>query len=229
MTPYDAAMVGIVVAGMIWGAMRGITWQVASLASLVLGYLVAFPLSGQLAPRFPGEPVVARTLALLAVYAAVSGGVFLVAWLVRETLRRWKFDAFDRHLGMLLGGLEGALVGVVATVFVVSLPPQLRAPILTSPSGRVVTRVLDALQGALPGEVRTVLEPFWSAPGLEVKLSLDPKSRPVASFRGNPQDPSAFRTMLEDSGRRVGRMLAEEVEDRGQRTSGAYERDVERR
>src|SRR5436309_3525556 len=96
MTLYDAVMAGIVVAGMVWGAWRGITWQLASIASLVLGYGVAHPLSAELAPRFPGEPAVARALAMLAIYAAVSGGVFLLAWLVRAALRRLKFEAFDR-------------------------------------------------------------------------------------------------------------------------------------
>ena len=42
MTIYDVAMVGIVVAGMVWGAWRGITWQLASIASLVLAVVVAF-------------------------------------------------------------------------------------------------------------------------------------------------------------------------------------------
>src|SRR4051794_1035879 len=106
MTPYDAAMAGVIVAGMVWGAWKGVTWQLASIASLVLGYSVSHPLSAQLAPSFPGEPVVARALAMIAVYAGVSCGVFLTAWAVRATLRRMKFEAFDRHLGMILGGLE---------------------------------------------------------------------------------------------------------------------------
>ncbi|MBX6312003.1 MAG: CvpA family protein [Isosphaeraceae bacterium] len=161
MTTYDVAMLGVVIAGMVWGAWRGITWQVASIASLVLGYVAAFPLSSQLAARFPGEPVVARVLALLVCYAAVSGGVFLVAWLVRTTLRQWKFEAYDRHLGMLLGGAEGALLGVLATVFLLSLTPSTRPMVLTSPSGRVVGGVLDAVQPALPAEVRSMLAQFW--------------------------------------------------------------------
>src|SRR4051794_10421029 len=150
MTIYDAAMVGIVVAGMVWGTWRGITWQLASIASLVLGYLVAHPLSEQLAPRFPGEPVVARALAMLVIYAAVSGGVFLAAWIVRATLRQLKFEAFDRHLGMVLGGLEGALIGLVGTLFVVSLAPQTRSPIFTSPTGQLVGQVMAALGPVLP-------------------------------------------------------------------------------
>ena len=160
LTIYDAAMAGVVVAGMIWGAIRGVTWQIASIASLILGYMVAHPLSAQLAPHFPGDPVIARSLAMLAVYAGVSGGVFLAAWCVRATLKAMKFEAFDRHLGMLLGGMEGALLGIVATFFVVSLSPSMREPIFSSPSGHLVGNVMNALGPVLPGEARDALAPF---------------------------------------------------------------------
>ena len=160
LTIYDAVMAGVVVAGMIWGAWRGVTWQLASIASLVLGYMIAQPVSAQLAPHFPGEPVIARSLAMLATYAAVSAGVFLVAWALRATLRAMKFEAFDRHLGMLLGGMEGALLGVVATFFVVSLSPTMREPIFSSPSGQIVGNVMNALGPILPAEARQALAPF---------------------------------------------------------------------
>lgn len=161
MTLYDAAMVGLILGGMVWGAWRGIVWQIASIASLVLGYTVAHTTSDDLAVHFPGDPVVARGLAMVVVYAAVSGGVFLAAWMVRATLRKLKFEAYDRHLGMVLGGLEGALVGIVATLFVVSLAPQSRGPIFASPSGKVVGRVMNTLGPVLPSEAREVLAPFW--------------------------------------------------------------------
>ena len=133
MTIYDVAMIGAVIAGIAWGFWRGITWQVASIASLVLGYSASRTLSEQLAPHFPGEPVVARALAMIVIYAAVSGGVFLVAWIVRATLRKLQFEAFDRHLGMMLGAVEGALLGMIVTLFVVSLAPKTRDPIFSSP------------------------------------------------------------------------------------------------
>jgi uncharacterized membrane protein required for colicin V production len=161
MTIYDGAMIGVVIAGMIWGVWRGITWQLASILSLVLGYSVSRTLSGQLAPHFPGEPVVARGLAMMVLYAAVSGGVFLVAWVIRTTLRKLQFEAYDRHMGMVLGGLEGALLGMVATLFVVSLAPQTREPIFSSHSGRVVGQVMAVLGPVLPEEARKVLTPFW--------------------------------------------------------------------
>jgi len=161
MTIYDAAMALIAVAGMVRGAWRGITWQVASLASLVLGYLTAYPISAQIAHRFPGSPEVARALAMAAAYVGVSGCVFALAWLVRETLRKLRFEAFDRHLGMLLGGIEGLGVGLLLTLLTVSLAPTTRETIFSSPTGRMVGWMMQTLGPALPAEVRTALEPYW--------------------------------------------------------------------
>jgi len=161
MTIYDAAMAIVVVLGMVRGAWRGFTWQIASIASLVLGYTAGHTVSGRLAPYLPGEPEVQRMLAMGVVYIAVSGGIFGIAWMIRGTLRKLKFEAFDRHLGMLLGGLEGVGVGMLATMFVVSLAPNTRQPIFSSSTGRIVGTVLNNLGPVLPGEVRKVLAPHW--------------------------------------------------------------------
>ena len=199
MTVYDAAMVGVIVAGMVWGAWRGITWQLASIASLVLGYSVSTPLSAQLAPRFPGEPAVARGLAMLAVYIGVSAGVFLVAWIVRATLRRMQFEAFDRHLGMILGGLEGALLGLVATLFVVSLAPRSREPIFSSPAGKVVGQVMVALGPILPKEARDIVDPLLDPTRTEEAIERNERVEQAVSsgFKAAPE--------LLSIGREIGR------------------------
>jgi len=62
---------------------------------------------------------------------------------------------------MLLGGLEGVGVGMLATMFVVSLAPATRQPIFSSTAGRVVGTVMNNLGPLLPGEVRKVLAPHW--------------------------------------------------------------------
>ena len=161
MTTYDAAMVIVVVLGMVRGAWRGFTWQMASITSLVLGYTAAHTMSARIASYLPGEPEVQRMLAMSVLYIAVSGGIFGIAWMIRGTLRKLKFEAFDRHLGMLLGGLEGVGVGMLATMFVVSLAPATRQPIFSSTTGRVVGTVMNNLGPVLPGEVRKVLAPHW--------------------------------------------------------------------
>jgi membrane protein required for colicin V production len=161
MTIYDAAMAIVVVLGMVRGAWRGFTWQVASIASLILGYAAAHSQSARFASYLPGEPEVQRVLAMAVVYLAVSGGIFALAWMVRGTLRKLKFEAYDRHLGTLLGGIEGVGVGLLVTMVLVSLAPRMRQPIFSSPTGRVVGIVMNSLGPVLPDEVRQVLAPHW--------------------------------------------------------------------
>jgi membrane protein required for colicin V production len=244
MTIYDVAMVGIVVAGMVWGAWRGITWQLASIASLVLGYSVAQPMSAQLAPQLEqfGGPVVARALAMILIYAAVSGGVFLVAWIVRSTLRQLKFEAFDRHLGMIMGGLEGALLGMIVTLFVVSLAPQSRAQIFTSPSGRIVGRVMNVVGPVLPGEVRQELAPFLNAPGGTIADGgagdgIAPRDQALGDVRswtdkrgpGETPTASKLQDLIEEGESRLGRAIVETAKKGLQPAGDANDRAVERR
>lgn len=229
MTIYDAAMAGVLVAGLIWGAWRGITWQIASMASLVLGYLVAHPVSGQIATHFPGPPVVARGVAMLVVYAAVSGGVFLAAWLVRATLRQLKFEAFDRHLGMVLGGLEGVIVGLVVTFFTVSLAPQSREPIFSSTTGKLVGRLMDSVGPVLPSEVRDELAPFWSSAG--GSLAADTSDAPSSKLTSTSADKAtaSLQDMLEAGEKRVEKAVIETAAKELKRSGAANVGNAERR
>ena len=165
MTGYDAAMAIVVILGMIRGAWRGFTWQVASIASLILGYTAAHTGSAQAASYLPGEPVVQRVLAMALIYVAVSGGIFGLAWMIRGTIRKLKFEAYDRHLGTLLGGIEGVGVGMLATLFLVSVAPSLRQPVFSSPTGHLVGALMNNLGPVLPAEVRKVLAPHWENDG----------------------------------------------------------------
>ena len=186
MTTYDAAMVIVVVLGMLRGAWRGFTWQVASITSLVLGYTAAHTASARVASYLPGEPEVQRMLAMGVVYIAVSGGIFAIAWMIRGTLRKLRFEAYDRHLGMLLGGLEGVGVGILATLFVVSLAPDTRQPIFSSKAGHVVGTVMNNLGPVLPGEVRKVLAPHWDGSFSEAMTAHD-----ADHDTGATEDPAA--------------------------------------
>ncbi len=188
MTTYDAAMVIVVVLGMVRGAWRGFTWQMASIASLVLGYTAAHTASARVASYLPGEPEVQRMLAMGVVYIAVSGGIFGIAWMVRGTLRKLRFEAYDRHLGMLLGGLAGVGVGMLATMFVVSLAPATRQPIFSSTAGRVVGTVMNNLGPVLPGEVRKVLAPHWDGSLAQAVAGHETREDAggTASAAGNP-------------------------------------------
>ena len=164
-------------------------------------------------------------------------GVFLAAWMVRATLRKLKFEAFDRHLGMVLGGLEGALLGLVVTLFVVSLAPQTRGPIFASPTGQVVGQLMAALGPVLPEEARGVLAPFWSGAGRPGRRRQDRRRRLAATARSSrgTRDPAAAPASLDGSDRggrgpaRPGDRRGRGQGVRGAVAGGADDGTVERR
>lgn len=208
MTIYDGVMIGLILAGMIFGAIRGITWQLAGIASLACAYFFSHQVSGYLAPYIPGEPAIKRAGSMLAAYVLMSAGIFFIAWSVRATLKKMKFEAYDRHLGMVLGGLEGALLGLVGTLFVVGLSPGSRDPIFSSTSGRAVARVMDSAGPVLPIEVRKVVEPYWS----HVKNPTD-AAQVAASEVQSPPDSPDVESPLDRVKARVGRAAASAVKD----------------
>ncbi|GAC1343796.1 MAG: hypothetical protein NVSMB14_07830 [Isosphaeraceae bacterium] len=244
MTPYDATIIGVVIAGMVWGAFRGLAWQAASIASLILGYAAAHGFSQQLAPHLPGEPLLAKALAMIILYAAVSGAIHLAAWSARATLRKMKFEAYDRHLGMVLGGVEGAFLAVIGTIFVVGLFPTTRDSILKSPSGQGVSAALETCQTVLPNEYRQMLTKYWNGGGSSVP-SNETVSQPAAPAAdsseakietmakdGSAATPSAnvedeirggIKDVLKREGSRLEREARNEIENRIDRLGSKYE------
>ena len=227
MTRYDVVVAGLVLGGMLWGAIRGVTWQLASIASLVLAYLFSHQISGYLAPYIPGDPIVNRAGSMLAAYLLVSVGVFFLAWMVRATLKAMRFEAYDRHLGMLLGGIEGGLLALVGTLFVVSLAPATREPIFSSFSGQVVAQVMDKAGPVLPPEVREVVTPFWA----HVK-NAEPSATIVSptQFLVQPSEGSSLQDLARGArskvGKAVGDAVRSEVEQLGEQNN---ERNFKRR
>ena len=71
-----------------------------------------------------------------------------------------KFAMFDRQLGGFFGGIEGAVLGIVGTMFVVGIAPaSLRADRL-SQAGTIVGLVMETAGPVMPEEIRKVVVPF---------------------------------------------------------------------
>jgi membrane protein required for colicin V production len=158
-TFYDALMLLIVFVAVIQGAWRGMVWQIAPIASLVLGYIVAYPMSANVAHYF-GEPPTNRLFAMIAIYLAVSLAVYLMVRSVRESLERLKLVEFDKHLGALLGGVKGVLFTVVLTIGLLSVSTQARTIILPSETRTISARLMAAISPILPQAFNDLIRPY---------------------------------------------------------------------
>src|SRR4051812_17134181 len=96
MTAYDGVMIGLVLAGMVWGSIRGFSWGIASTGAVLVGYAFAHAASDYILPflalYMPGDPAAQKCVAMLLAFVAVFGGCLFAAWSARASLRKMRFE-----------------------------------------------------------------------------------------------------------------------------------------
>lgn len=176
---YDVVIAVIILWATIRGAKKGIVWQLAVIASIVLCFSFAEQFSVSIAPLFNVKPPLDRWLAMLTLYIGFSFLSFGAARVLREWIEKAKFEEYDQHLGALFGFIKGIMIALVLTFFVVTLGerlPQLREQVFYSFSGRGAAIIMDRLHPVLPDELHEVLAPYIHSldrPGLDLQHAHD--------------------------------------------------------
>ncbi len=161
---YDIVMLAVLAVATLWGAWKGLAWQVASLAAIFASYLVAYQFRDTFAALIPVAAPWSMFLAMLLLYMLTSAGIWVMFGWVAKYIDRFKLKEFDRQIGALLGFAKGVILCVIITLFAVTLlGDQQRSQIVNSRSGYYIAVLLSKSHGLMPGEVHEVLEPFLHA------------------------------------------------------------------
>lgn len=157
---YDVCM-ALIVAFTTWrGAVKGVAWQIAGIAALVLCFLFATPVSLAIAPLIKVQPPLNRWIAMLATYLIFSFGCFAAARTIRGALEAAKFEEFDRHLGAVFGFVKGAALVFVITFFVVCLSESSAPTVLATHTGQISRVIVRNIHMVLPAEIDRTLAPY---------------------------------------------------------------------
>ncbi len=186
--PYDLLMLAVVVGAMLFGVWKGVVWQLAALASVVVSAAVAVRSSAALAPYFSAQEPWNRFIAMLVLYLATAAGIWLAFRLVAGIIDRLKLKEFDRQLGTLFGLAKGVLYCVVITFFAVTLSEAGRQTVLQSRSGDLIARGIRDANPILPADVRRWLGKYIDE--LDEKLHQPPVA-PEAAKAPVPPLPKA--------------------------------------
>ncbi len=171
MQTYDFLMIAVLAGTTVFGFVKGMAWQIASLASLILSYFVALRLSPQVAPVFGNNAPLNRFVAMLVIYILCSFAIWLLFRVVSNVIDRVRLKEFDRQLGALLGFAKGVLFCVAITFFAVTLlPGGQKEDILASRSGHYIGELLSRTRTVVPDEVREVIGPYLD----RIEQGLDP-------------------------------------------------------
>lgn len=175
MQTYDMLIVLVLVAATLFGFWKGMAWQVASLASLVVSYFAALKFADQLAPMISNQAPWNKFVAMLAIYVGTSFVIWTAFRLVSGMIDRVKLDGFDHQMGALIGFAKGVLLSIAITFFAVTILPQAQKDtIIASQTGEYIIRLLDKTHSIVPPEIHDVIHPYVE----KIEERLDPNHQP---------------------------------------------------
>ncbi|HEX5471482.1 MAG TPA: CvpA family protein [Lacipirellulaceae bacterium] len=174
MQTYDMLMLAVLVAATLFGFWKGMAWQLASLASLVVSYFVSLKFGEQLAPLFGQQAPWNKFVAMFAIYVGTSFVVWMLFRLVSDVIDKVKLESFDRQLGGIFGFAKGVLLCVGITFFAVTLWPAEGEAIVGSQSGHYIVALLDKAHSVFPPEVHQVVDPYLN----KIEQKLNPNYQP---------------------------------------------------
>lgn len=190
MQAYDLIMLIVLGMSTIFGAIKGLAWQVASLASIIVSYIVAYKYRFQVAEMIDAKPPWNMFLAMLILYMGTGFVIWIGFRLMSGFIDRIRLKDFDRHLGALFGFAKGLVFCLLITMFAMTLlGPTQQAAICQSRSGYYITAALDKSAGILPNEIRDVVGPYLAR--LEDQLKQPHDQPQETQLEGWPQIPSA--------------------------------------
>jgi membrane protein required for colicin V production len=171
-------MLLVLVGATLFGFWKGMAWQIASLASLVLSYFAALRFSTQLAPYFGEQAPLNRIGAMLAIYIATSFIIWMIFRLVSQIIDKVRLESFDRQLGAMFGFAKGVLLCVAITFFAVALlPPAQGQAIVNTQSGRYIVVLLNKTQAVVPPELQPAINPYLNTIEQQLGGSGDPQGQ----------------------------------------------------
>ncbi|HBV66177.1 MAG TPA: colicin V production protein [Rhodopirellula sp.] len=161
METYDIIMLVVIVGATLFGAIKGFAWQLASIASIVISYVVAYKYREPISESIQAEPPWDRFLAMLILYIGTSLLIWVAFRMVRGSIDRMKLKEFDRQIGALFGLAKGALYCTLITLFAVTLSGErVREAVVQSKSGNYIANLLDRSDSVIPEELHEVVQPY---------------------------------------------------------------------
>lgn len=175
MQAYDLIMLVVLAMATIFGAIKGFAWQVASLASIVVSYVVAANFRFDLAKVIQAAPPWNLFLAMLILYVGTSFVIWVGFRLLSGMIDQVRLKEFDRHIGAAFGLAKGLIYCLLITMFAMTLlGPKQQEAICQSRSGFYIASALDSASGVLPKELHDVVGPYLER--LDQKLHQHPDS-----------------------------------------------------
>ena len=180
MQAYDIIVLLLLIVATVWGARRGLAKQIATIASLVVGYIVAVNFREPVAAMIEVQHPWNLFAAMLGLFMATSLAIWIAFRFVNVTIEKAGLDGFDAQMGGLFGLLKGFVLAMAMTMFAVAMLGDMpRQQILGSFSGYNICRVISAGRQVVPAEWQQLVQPYLEAVDQHQQLVIQPPTDDV--------------------------------------------------
>jgi membrane protein required for colicin V production len=154
---YDVVVLAILAYTTIRGAVKGVVWQLAAIAGVVLCLVFAESTSALAGPYVKLEPPLNHWVVMFASYVLFSFLAFGVARLLNDWIEKQQFGEYNRHLGAILGFVKGVVICLVLTFFAVTVSADAREMLKHSRSGKAAAIIMDRIHPLMPEKLHDAL------------------------------------------------------------------------
>ena len=156
---YDIAVLGVLVYCMARGASRGLIWQCATIAGIILCLMFAETFSGIVGPHISLAPPYNEWVTMFGAYLFFSFIAFGAARMLTKGIEEAGLKEYNAHLGAILGLAKGAVVCLVATFFLATLDATHNV-IATSKSGYYAAVTMQKIHPIMPEKLHDALNRY---------------------------------------------------------------------
>ena len=190
MSIYDIVMLVIFFGSVIFGYRKGLAWQIASLAAIVISYFVAINFRNPVAQLISVEAPWNQFAAMLLLFLGTSLVVWTVYASTSKSIKRLELRGFDRQAGAILGVFKGGILCMLVTLFAVSLFGSTRNMVHNSATGHYVVSGIQQFSRFTPTELAGFLNPHLeqfgnNIGGIPAKRDFFPTANSQGQFQTN--------------------------------------------
>lgn len=153
MATLDWVVLGVLLASVLFGAWRGLVYEVLSVLSWIAAFVLAQWLAADVAAMLPMDEAaeaVRYAAAFVVVFIAAVFAGALLAWVTKKLIESVGLRPADRALGALFGLVRGVVLVLVLAVVVYITPLKEGAWWKESLTAGVATAALRGLQPVVP-------------------------------------------------------------------------------
>lgn len=160
---YDLFVLAILIYFTIRGAMKGVIWQVAGLAGIILCFMFADGISAAVGPHVQLQEPLNSWVVLFGAYIFFSFIAFGIARLMNEWVEKAQLKEFNRHLGAIFGFIKGVALCMIMTFLIVTVSADARTALKDSRSGYYSAHIMNRLHPIMPEALHTALNDYIHA------------------------------------------------------------------